>query len=79
MIQNGSLNVTSATYLKDRRARKDEEATMSFGQAVDRYVSRRSFIGGSDARIIMGTEEAPLLRLWRENAAKPSPRTCPAI
>jgi predicted phage-related endonuclease len=27
---------------------------------------RRNFIGGSDARIIMGDEEAPLLRLWRE-------------
>jgi predicted phage-related endonuclease len=28
--------------------------------------SRRSFIGGSDARIIMGDDEAALLRLWRE-------------
>src|SRR3954470_21809395 len=27
---------------------------------------RRSFIGGSDARIIMGGDEALLLRLWRE-------------
>jgi len=27
---------------------------------------RRSFIGGSDARVIMGTDEAALLRLWRE-------------
>jgi predicted phage-related endonuclease len=27
---------------------------------------RRSFIGGSDARIIMGEDEAALLRLWRE-------------
>jgi predicted phage-related endonuclease len=31
------------------------------------YESRRSFIGGSDARIIMGSDEAALLRLWREN------------
>jgi predicted phage-related endonuclease len=29
-------------------------------------VNRRSFIGGSDARIIMGNDEAALLRLWRE-------------
>jgi predicted phage-related endonuclease len=28
--------------------------------------SRRSFIGGSDARIIMGNDEAALIRLWRE-------------
>jgi predicted phage-related endonuclease len=27
---------------------------------------RRSFIGGSDARIIMGDDEGALLRLWRE-------------
>jgi hypothetical protein len=27
---------------------------------------RRAFIGGSDARIIMGSDEAALLRLWRE-------------
>ena len=27
---------------------------------------RRYFIGGSDARIIMGSDEAALLRLWRE-------------
>jgi hypothetical protein len=27
---------------------------------------RRSFIGGSDARIIMGSDEAALVRLWRE-------------
>ena len=29
-------------------------------------VGRRSFIGGSDARIIMGDDESALLRLWRE-------------
>ena len=29
-------------------------------------VNRRSFIGGSDARIIMGSDEAALFRLWRE-------------
>src|SRR3954467_4142992 len=28
--------------------------------------NRRLFIGGSDARIIMGADEAALLRLWRE-------------
>ena len=27
---------------------------------------RRCFIGGSDARIIMGDDEAALFRLWRE-------------
>jgi predicted phage-related endonuclease len=28
--------------------------------------NRRSFIGGSDARIIMGSDEAALIRLWQE-------------
>jgi predicted phage-related endonuclease len=28
--------------------------------------NRQAFIGGSDARIIMGNDEAALLRLWRE-------------
>jgi predicted phage-related endonuclease len=34
---------------------------------------RRSFIGGSDARIIMGSEEAALLRLWREKRGEAEP------
>lgn len=29
-------------------------------------VDRRSFIGGSDARVIMGSDEAKLSRLWKE-------------
>src|SRR6516225_784555 len=31
-----------------------------------RRADRRHFIGGSDARIIMGNDEAALFRLWRE-------------
>jgi predicted phage-related endonuclease len=27
---------------------------------------RRGFVGGSDARIIMGADQAALVRLWRE-------------
>jgi len=34
---------------------------------------RRSFIGGSDARIIMGDDEAALLRLWREKRVEVEP------
>jgi predicted phage-related endonuclease len=36
-------------------------------------LSRRSFIGGSDARIIMGSDEAALLRLWREKRGVAEP------
>ncbi len=35
--------------------------------------SRRSFIGGSDARIIMGNDEAALLQLWREKRGEVEP------
>src|SRR5271169_6465124 len=34
---------------------------------------RRSFIGGSDARIVMGTDEAALVRLWREKRGEAEP------
>jgi predicted phage-related endonuclease len=34
---------------------------------------RRRFIGGSDARIIMGNNEAALLRLWREKRGEVEP------
>jgi predicted phage-related endonuclease len=34
---------------------------------------RRSFIGGSDARIVMGDDEAALLRLWREKRGEAEP------
>jgi predicted phage-related endonuclease len=39
------------------------------GPAAD----RRSFIGGSDARIIMGNDEAALVRLWREKRGEAEP------
>jgi predicted phage-related endonuclease len=35
--------------------------------------SRRHFIGGSDARIIMGHDEDALLRLWREKRGEIEP------
>src|SRR5215813_9330959 len=36
-------------------------------------LSRRSLIGGSDARIIMGRDEAALVRLWREKRGEAEP------
>ena len=35
--------------------------------------NRTGFIGGSDARIIMGDDEVTLLRLWREKRAEIEP------
>src|SRR2546425_4594384 len=38
-----------------------------------RILSRRGFIGGSDARIIMGNDQAALVRLWREKRGEAAP------
>ncbi len=37
------------------------------------FDGRRHFIGGSDARIIMGADEAALIRLWREKRGEVEP------
>src|SRR5712692_9882713 len=39
----------------------------------DRRAQRRSFIGGSDARVIMGSDEAALIQLWREKRGEVEP------
>jgi predicted phage-related endonuclease len=36
-------------------------------------LNRRFFIGGSDARIIMSSNEAALIRLWREKRGDAEP------
>src|SRR5436309_1913974 len=38
-----------------------------------RYESRRCFVGGSDARVIMGSDQAALVRLWREKRGEAEP------
>ncbi len=42
-------------------------------QNIADSATRRSFIGGSDARVIMGADEAALLRLWREKRGEVEP------
>ncbi|MCA6106964.1 YqaJ viral recombinase family protein [Bradyrhizobium cenepequi] len=37
-------------------------------------VDRRHFIGGSDARVILGNDEADLVRLWREKRGEIEPQ-----
>jgi predicted phage-related endonuclease len=50
------------------------EKQMAENAPVSRaYVDRRGFIGGSDARTIMGADEAALLRLWREKRGEAEP------
>ena len=45
------------------------EVRSKFLQNID----RRAFIGGSDARIIMGNDESALVRLWREKRGGAEP------
>jgi predicted phage-related endonuclease len=35
---------------------------------------RRHFIGGSDARVIMGADETDLIRLWQEKRGEAEPQ-----
>ena len=46
---------------------------MKLGMPRNSNLSRRNFIGGSDARIIIGTDGAALLRLWREKRGEAEP------
>ena len=41
--------------------------------SVGKHRDRRTFIGGSDARIIMGSDETALIRLWREKRGEVEP------
>jgi predicted phage-related endonuclease len=49
--------------------------TLPFESAQSRpkRLNRRGFIGGSDAQVIMGSDEAALLRLWREKRGEVEP------
>ena len=44
------------------------------GKSQTTIAQRRTFIGGSDARIIMGDDEDALLRLWREKRGEVEPK-----
>jgi predicted phage-related endonuclease len=47
---------------------------MSCQRKTCKVADRRYFIGGSDARIIMGDDEAALLRLWKEKRGEIEPQ-----
>src|ERR1700730_3857904 len=50
-----------------------KEVLMPYSQSVHLQLNRRSFIGGSDARVIMGNDEAALVRLWGEKRGAVGP------
>jgi predicted phage-related endonuclease len=40
---------------------------------IRKWIDRRCFVGGSDARIIMGNDQAALVRLWQEKRGETGP------
>jgi hypothetical protein len=50
-----------------------KEDNMKSGMPRTVNGSRRNFVGGSDARVIMGQDEAALIRLWREKRGEIEP------
>src|SRR5262245_18714447 len=66
--------LTRVRQQKVRRFTNQEHANLlADAVKVHRFLERRSFIGGSDARIIMGSDEAALVRLWREKRGEAEP------
>lgn len=62
-----------------RRNAPDYRATSARLLPPPLYHDRRNFIGGSDARIIMGQDEAALHRLWREKRGEAEPEDLSAV
>src|SRR5882757_4193929 len=62
-----------AKLLINQRLFYSVEEGMTQSSSTRIYGYRRSFIGGSDARIIMGSDEAALVRLWREKRGEVEP------
>jgi len=60
--------VSAVTLISDPPPEKGIQMTKA-----TRSLDRRQFIGGSDARIIMGKDEKALLQLWREKRGEEPP------
>src|SRR6516162_8854035 len=70
MAQADSVPIPNHAPNPDAHAK---QSTTKPHQVRIKSADRRYFIGGSDARIIMGDDEAALLRLWREKRAEIEP------
>src|SRR4051795_4698251 len=71
MIHFGSVSPIDSSV---GTLRETVEDVMSVSAAlIQKPVDRRRFIGGSDARMIMGDDEAALIRLWREKRGEVEP------
>jgi predicted phage-related endonuclease len=49
------------------------EGSIALRKRIKAGTDRRYFVGGSDARVIMGNDETALIRLWREKRGEAEP------
>ena len=56
-----------------RRVATQRDMKMKLHSYASSSANRRAFVGGSDARVIMGVDEAALVRLWREKRGEVEP------
>jgi predicted phage-related endonuclease len=70
MAQADSVRTLNHALNPDAPAR---QSTAKPRRTKIKPVDRRYFVGGSEARIIMGDDEAALIRLWREKRGEVAP------
>ena len=70
MAQADSVPILTHASNPDAPARR---STTKLRPIRIKPADRRYFIGGSDARVIMGDDESALLRLWREKRGEVEP------
>src|SRR6516165_10835517 len=56
-----------------RRVATQRDMKMKLHSYASSSANRRAFVGGSDARVIMGVDEQALVRLWREKRREVEP------
>ena len=66
-----AVSVPSPNPVTNTDAKSQRSTTKTYRLNVP--ADRRYFIGGSDARIIMGNDEAALLSLWQEKRGEAEP------
>jgi len=64
-----AISIESVDY-----AKWENSLMAGLSNNAKKVVNRRAFIGGSDARIIKGDDEAALVRLWREKRGEVEPQ-----
>src|SRR5262249_8370352 len=73
VVPYGTLSAIKFPFGGSAKAILGRGGSMKSSVWTKPYENRRGFIGGSDARIIMGNDEAALIQLWREKRGEAEP------